>query len=376
MIKVGVTGNNGFIGKHVCNNLRLLADQFELIDFKRAYFDDSNSLNDFVQSCDVIIHLAGINRHDDIQFLHDTNVSITEKLLGACNSVQAKPKIIFSSSSQQKQDNLYGKSKKTSADLISHWSVSNASASTILIIPNVFGPFGEPYYNSVISTFCYELVNGKNPTIQIDNVVKFIYVDELVDIIIEEVMNLSSSNLLEVSSTYECLVSEILSTLELFKETYFNKNSIPNLSNTFQLNLFNTFRSYINHKSFFPVMLNQHEDERGAFVEIVRLGTGGQVSFSTTHPSVVRGNHFHKRKIERFAVIKGKALIQLRKYNDEEVLEFHLDGATPSFVDMPVWYSHNIKNVGDETLYTIFWINEPYNAANPDTYFEEVSFHV
>lgn len=372
MIKVGVTGNNGFIGQHICNNVRLLSDEFELIDFERAYFDDPKRLTSFVQSCDAIIHLAGINRHDDIQFLHDTNISITEKLLNACERVQAKPKIIFSSSSQQNENNLYGKSKKASSDLIYNWSLDNDSASAIMVIPNVFGPFGKPYYNSVISTFCYELVNGKNPTIQIDKDVKFIYVDELVEIILEEARDRAKSNVIEVQHTYECKVSELLTTLELFKEDYFYNNKIPNLTNAFQLNLFNTFRSYISHKNFFPIQLTKHEDDRGAFVEIVRLGTGGQVSFSTTHPSIVRGNHFHKRKIERFAVIKGKALIQLRKYNDDEIIEFFLNGDTPSFVDMPVWFTHNIKNIGEETLYTIFWINEAYNPETPDTYFEKV----
>jgi UDP-2-acetamido-2,6-beta-L-arabino-hexul-4-ose reductase len=99
---------------------------------------------------------------------------------------------------------------------------------------------------------------------------------------------------------------------------------------------------------------------------------GGQVSFSTTFPGITRGNHFHTRKIERFAVIKGKALIQLRKYNTSEILDFELNGDQPSYVDMPVWFTHNIKNTGEDELYTVFWINEFYNEADPDTYFENV----
>ncbi len=372
MIKVGVTGKNGFIGQHVCNHLRLSTHEFELIDFERAYFDDRERLDIFVQTCDVIIHLAGINRHEDSKVLHDTNICLTEKLLGACVSVNAKPKIIFSSSLQQKEENPYGKSKKTSSDLISNWSLDNTASASVLIIPNVFGPFGKPHYNSVISTFCYELVRGVQPTIQVDKEVNFIYVDELVEIILDQVRNATLSDVLEVSHTHKSTVSAILKKLQEFKKTYFLNGNIPNLTSTFELNLFNTFRSFINHKNYFPVALTAHEDNRGAFVEIVRLGTGGQVSFSTTHPGIVRGNHFHKRKIERFTVIKGKALIQLRKYNEEEVLEFYLDGANPAYVDMPVWYTHNIKNIGDEILYTIFWINEAYNADSPDTYFETV----
>src|SRR5690606_37816701 len=101
-------------------------------------------------------------------------------------------------------------------------------------------------------------------------------------------------------------------------------------------------------------------------------GTGGQVSFSTTVPGITRGNHYHTRKIERFAVIKGKALIQLRTIGTEKVLDFYRDGESPAYVDMPIWYTHNIKNIGHEVLYTIFWINEPYDEEDADTYFEPV----
>jgi UDP-2-acetamido-2,6-beta-L-arabino-hexul-4-ose reductase len=125
-------------------------------------------------------------------------------------------------------------------------------------------------------------------------------------------------------------------------------------------------------KNYFPVKFTQHTDPRGSFVEVIRLGVGGQVSFSTTVPGITRGNHYHTRKIERFAVIKGKALIQLRRIGTDEVLDFYLDGTEPAYVDMPIWYTHNIKNIGDDILYTNFWINEFYNPDNADTYFEDV----
>jgi UDP-2-acetamido-2,6-beta-L-arabino-hexul-4-ose reductase len=124
--------------------------------------------------------------------------------------------------------------------------------------------------------------------------------------------------------------------------------------------------------NFFPIKYKNNIDERGNFVEIIRLEIGGQVSFSTTINGITRGNHFHTRKIERFSVIKGKALIQLRKIGTTEVFEYYLSGEEPAYVDMPIWYTHNIKNIGQEELYTIFWINEFYDANNPDTYFENV----
>ena len=129
---------------------------------------------------------------------------------------------------------------------------------------------------------------------------------------------------------------------------------------------------YMDIANYFPKKLEQHADERGAFVEIARLGISGQSSFSTTLPEITRGNHYHTRKIERFVVIKGKALIQLRKIGNDEVYNFYLDGNEAAYVDMPVWYTHNIKNIGEETLYTIFWINEAFDINDPDTYFEIV----
>jgi UDP-2-acetamido-2,6-beta-L-arabino-hexul-4-ose reductase len=172
--------------------------------------------------------------------------------------------------------------------------------------------------------------------------------------------------------TSEAKVSEILTMLNYYKEVYQERGEIPEINNTFELNLFNTYRCFIDIKNYFPIKFTQHTDARGSFVEVIKLGVGGQVSFSTTVPGITRGNHFHTRKIERFAVIKGKALIQLRKIGSDEVLDFYLDGNEPAYVDMPIWYTHNIKNIGDEVLYTNFWINEFYDPNDSDTYFEIV----
>ena len=175
-----------------------------------------------------------------------------------------------------------------------------------------------------------------------------------------------------IQHTVEIKVSSLLKILNDYKARYFEKGEIPELNSTFRINLFNTFLCYIDHASFFPFHLKINADNRGSFVETVKLNSGGQVSFSTTVPGITRGNHFHTRKAERFAVIKGKARIELRRIGTDKVVSFELDGTRPSFVDMPVWYTHNITNVGTEELYTIFWINEFYNSEDPDTYFEVV----
>ena len=157
-----------------------------------------------------------------------------------------------------------------------------------------------------------------------------------------------------------------------FKTSYFEKGLFPELKDRFEINLFNTFRCYMDIARHFPVNLTMNTDERGSFVETVKTQLGGQVSFSTTKPGITRGNHFHTRKIERFAVIRGKARIQLRRIGTSEVMNFDLDGSQPGYVDMPVWYTHNITNTGTEELYTIFWINEFFDPNDPDTYYEIV----
>ena len=372
MLKIGITGQAGFVGTHLYNTLGLFPEEFERIDFQKEYFEDPNQLNEFVAQCDVIVHLAAMNRHNDPQVIYDTNIGLVEKLIQSLDQTKSKAHVLFSSSSQEERDNLYGKSKKEGRELMMNWAEKAAGKFTGMIIPNVFGPFGHPNYNSVVATFCHKLAHNETPTIEVDGELKLIYVGELVEAILSEIRKGKSNAELVIAHTSESKVSQLLSLLECYKAAYQDKGIIPSLNTTFELNLFNTFRCYMDIANHFPVKFVEHTDPRGSFVEIIRLGVGGQVSFSTTVPSITRGNHYHTRKIERFAVIKGKALIQLRCIGTDEVLDFYLDGAEPAYVDMPIWYTHNIKNIGDEVLYTNFWINEFYDPNDPDTYFENV----
>ena len=372
MLKIGITGQVGFIGTHLYNTLGLFAEEFQRIEFHKEFFEDEELLNDFVSKCDVIVHLAAMNRHNDPQVIYDTNIGLVEKLIQSLTHTNCKPHILFSSSTQEEKDNLYGKSKKEGRELMIRWAEESGGKFTGMIIPNVFGPFGHPNYNSVVATFCHKLSHNEVPKIEVDGEMKLIYVGELVAAILKEIRSGENNNEVLVSPTSESKVSRILTLLEKYKSEYQDKGEIPAINNTFELNLFNTFRCYMDIKNHFPVKYTQHVDPRGSFVEVIRLGVGGQVSFSTTVPGITRGNHYHTRKIERFAVIKGKALIQLRRIGTEEVLDFYLDGNEPAYVDMPIWYTHNIKNIGEEVLYTNFWINEFYDVNDPDTYFEEV----
>jgi UDP-2-acetamido-2,6-beta-L-arabino-hexul-4-ose reductase len=376
-LKIGITGQTGFIGTYLYNFLGLHSEVVR-IAFDDEYFND-NRLNDFVKSCDVIVHLAAMNRHNDPEVIYETNINLVKKLIEACESTNSTPHILFSSSTQEENDNLYGKSKRDGRNLLEKWAERNNSKFTGLVIPNVFGPFGNPYYNSFIATFCYQLTHGELPEIEIDGDVKLIYIGELVEEIFGFIVAMHKKvsddciiDKVKVKYTSQSKVSTILRILEGFKKNYFEKGIIPDLSTTFEKNLFNTFLCFIDHAKFFPFHLTKHSDDRGSFIEVVKLNSGGQVSFSTTVQGVTRGNHYHTRKAERFTVIKGKARINLRKVGTSHIISFDLDGRKPSFVDMPVWYTHNIKNVGNDELITIFWINEHYNPEDGDTYFEQV----
>lgn len=387
VIKIGITGQDGFVGTHLYNTLGLYPDKFTRVPFVDHYFEDADKLEAFVKKCDVIVHLAAMNRHGDPQVIYDTNIRLVKQLVTAMEATVHKPHVLFSSSTQEEQDNPYGRSKKEGRELLEKWASRNNAHFTGLVIPNVFGPFGIPHYNSVIATFCHRLTHNEQPKIEIDGDMKLIYVAELVKVILDQVIGLRStvnsprSAVIDLKSTIdniivlhtaEIKVSALLQKLTEYKVNYFENGILPDLSKPFDRNLFNTFLCYIDHQSFFPFKLKKNSDDRGSFVETLKLNSGGQVSFSTTKPGITRGNHFHIRKAERFVVIKGKARIELRKIGSEKIMSFELDGQQPAFVDMPVWHTHNITNIGREELYTIFWINEFYDQDDPDTYFELV----
>ena len=399
--KIGITGQTGFIGTHLYNTLGLNADKYERIAFRDEYFQKEETLDAFVKQCDVIVHLAAMNRHNDPDVLYRTNIELVQKLINSMERTETKPYVIMSSSLQEERDNLYGRSKREGRKLFNKWADRNNAAFTGLIIPNVFGPFGVPFYNSVISTFSHQVVNNLVPKIEVDAELKLIYVGDLVDKIISlttestentattestenteegekghsqfSILN-SQLNLprqIQVEHMAEYKVSELLQKLQGFREMYQLKGIFPELNDRFEVALFNTFRSYLPQEHF-PVKYTKHADPRGVYVEAMKFCSGGQAAFSTTVPGITRGNHFHTRKVERFAVIQGKASIKLRKYGTDGVIEYILDGDDPAYVDMPIWFTHNITNIGDGELLTMFWINEFYDPEDPDTYFEKV----
>jgi len=372
MIKVGITGQAGFIGTHLYNTLGLYPKEFERIPFEDSFFDDDKTLISFTGKCDAIVHLAAVNRYEDQEVLYKTNIELSERLIRAIQHSDNKPHIIVSSSVQEDLDNQYGKSKRIAREKLAEFSERNRCLFTGLVFPNIFGPFGKPFYNSFVATFCHLLNEDGRPSVDFDKEIPLLYVSDVAATIISSIRTRSTGNRIIVKENTIRKVTEVLLLLENFKATYSDKGYIPELPTKFEIDLFNTFRSYSQLELRNPVSLKLNSDHRGSFVEVIKAATTGQFSFSTTKSGITRGNHFHTRKVERFAVIGGKALIELRRVGTNKKYQFELDGKNPSYVDMPIWYTHNITNRGSEELITLFWINEFFDPSDPDTFYEKV----
>ena len=370
-MKIGITGQNGFIGYHLTQTIKYKHSDYTLVPFQKSFFEMKSLLAAFVSTCDVIVHLAGVNRAETDEEVYGANIKLNTAIKKALIDANFKGHLLFASSSQENGDSLYGKAKKESRVLLEDTINTLGGKFTGLIIPNVFGPFCKPNYNSFIATFCSKILNNEVSEVIQDANVPLLYVGNLVEQILE-VIREPKNSLIQIQPDLEVKVTEVLDILNSFKVSYIDSNTIPSLQTHFELQLFNTFRSYIDLNKTYPIALNKHTDERGFFSEIIKTDSGGQFSYSTTLSNITRGNHFHTRKIERFVVIQGEAKISLRKIGSKKVYDFLLDGEKPSFVDIPIWFTHNITNIGDEPLFTSFWINEPYDSEDRDTYFENV----
>lgn len=368
-MNVGITGQSGFIGSHLYNYLQT-KDDINLIPFQRSFFESKDKLDNYLKRCDVVVHLAGMNRGPNDE-VYDANIRLAKMLASSLERTDHKPHIIFSSSTHESRDTPYGKSKLESRLILSKWAKRNGTKFTGLIIPNVYGPFCKPFYNSVVATFCHQLTHDQEPEVHVDQLIRLLYVDELVQRIYNVLKTGQDAYELPIQATKEIMVSKLLSKLIHFKEQYLNENVIPYLADPFDLSLFNTFRSYI-EPDHYPVQYDLKTDDRGTLFETVRSLNQGQVFFSYTKPGIERGNHYHRRKLERFSIIKGKALVQLRRIGTEKIIEYTLDGDNPSFIDIPIYHTHNLVNLGKDDLLMLFWASELFNPDDTDTYYEKV----
>lgn len=363
---IGITGIDGFLGWHL--RAYLLANKFpSVLGADRKTFNDPKLLQEFVHSVDVIIHLAGMNRGTEVD-IERTNITITEKLIYACTATNSHPHVIFANSIQAGRHEAYERSKQCCAELLQKWANTGGGVFTNVILPNVFGEGGKPFYNSVVATFCQQLTTGENARIMEDRCLEMIHAQDVARIIAEKI-NCSDSEEVRVKGC-SLYVSELLSKLQKVASDY-REQLIPDLSDPLTVNLFNTYRSYLFPHQY-PVSLSVKADLRGSLFEAVKTSGQGQCFLSTTKSGVTRGNHFHTKKFERFLVLAGHAIIRLRKLFSQSVVEFSVKGDVPQYIDIPTFYTHDITNVGTEDLLTLFWSNEIFDPNVPDTIQEPV----
>ena len=365
-MRLGITGSSGFIGWHLRCHL-LQRPEIECVFANEDEFSSGDALKDFVSQCDAIIHLAGMNRGKE-QKVYETNVTLAEKLVKACEEKRVGPHIIFTNSIQYKLNNAYGRSKREAWSIIKKWSQKIGAKCTNVILPNVFGEHCRPFYNSVVATFCYQLANGYEPKIIEDRVIPLIHVGKVAEIFIKILQEGLEGDVRPEGK--EIKVSKLLDLLSNLDSTY-KQGIIPEVSDSFIRQLFNTYRSYL-FPSFYPVRPRVNIDERGELFETVVSKSGGQCFVSTTKPGITRGNHYHVNKFERFFIVKGEALLRLRRLLSDDIEEFYIDGRDPGYVDIPTLHTHNITNIGEGELITLFWADEIYDPENPDTYAEFV----
>ncbi len=368
--KIGITGMAGFVGTHLRDRLMREKD-IEVLPFEDAYYDNPAAFIEFCKKADIIVHLAGVNRHEP-QVVYQKNIELMEKLLEYVDTAGSKPYILFSSSTQIERDNEYGRGKKKAMELLEQWTQKNNASAVSMVVPNVFGDGGRPFYNSVVATFCHQVTHGQQPTIDKDGRMTMIYINDLVEEIVRLIQSPVTGYRIEyIKPRIEIQVSEILALLNKYKDAFYSSGMVPTIKSDFERDLYNTFITYMDAADW-ERHLKLNTDNRGTFVEVFKLEAGGQVSFSTTKPGITRGNHYHIRKNEKFCVVSGQASIKLRRIGTDKVIEYKVSGDNPSWVEMPIYYTHNITNIGNTELVTLFWINEHFNPNDPDTFFQEV----
>jgi UDP-2-acetamido-2,6-beta-L-arabino-hexul-4-ose reductase len=364
--RIGITGASGLVGWHLACAIKA-AGHDEIRMAGRSEFSDPARLDDFVAGCDVVVHLAGLNRGEASE-VEETNVWLAGQLTTAVERSGSVPMVIFANSTHRDLNTPYGRSKQRAAACFRESSQRTSFPFVDLVLPNVFGELGLPFANSAVSTFCHQLANNEDPKIIEDREVELVHAQDVAERILA-CMESRDSREIRLRG-HDIKVSDLLQRLHDLAAHY-GGAMLPELPTRFDRQLFNTLRSYrFLARPSEPLILR--EDERGAFVELAKRKGEGQVSYSWTHPGVTRGNHFHLEKIERFVVLEGIADIKVRKLFSQEVVTVAVDGRRPCAVDMPTLHTHSITNAGSGVLLTMFWVDEIFDPGRPDTFVEPV----
>jgi len=366
-MKILITGAEGFVGKNLISELRNQGFS-DLLEYDINKNNDL--LDDFARECQFVFHLAGVNRPEKPEDFMKGNFGFTTELLDALKKYNNKAPVLISSSIQAALDNPYGQSKKAGEDLMFAYSKETNAPVFVYRLPNVFGKWCRPNYNSAIATFCNNIAN--NLPIQVNDptvTMQLVYIDDVVASFIGKLKNSSNNTEIfeKVTPVHEIRLGEIVDLLNAFKDSRENL-LLPNMNDAFTKKLYSTYLSYLPADKFsYPLKMNV--DERGSFTEFIKTKERGQVSINISKPGITKGNHWHHTKNEKFLVVKGKGVIRFRKTDSTEIIEYFVSGEKLEVVDIPVGYTHNIENLGDSDMVTVMWVNEIFDAQRPDTYF-------
>ena len=371
MKKVLVTGAKGFIGKNLVLELknRKVYEVFECdVD------TTEEQLAQFAKECEFVFHLAGVNRPQRTEEFMEGNYGFTTKLLEILQKNGNKSPILMSSSIQAKLDNDYGKSKKAGEDYILDYGSNNSIATYVFRLPNVYGKWCRPNYNSAIATFCNNIARGLEIKVNDrSTLLTVVYIDDVVNAFIDAtdgVVARDDEGYCKVSIEDKITLGEIVDTLYSFKDSR-KTLSVANMNRGVIKKLYSTYLSYLPEDEF-AYDLRMNADARGSFTEFLRTDGQGQVSINISKPHIVKGNHWHHTKNEKFLVVKGTGVIRFRKIGTDNVIEYPVSGDKLQVVDIPCGYTHNIENIGDDDMVTVMWANEPFDKDHPDTFYEEV----
>lgn len=371
MKKVLVTGAKGFIGKNLVLELKN-RKTFEVFECDVDTTEDQ--LAQFAKECEFVFHLAGVNRPQRTEEFMEGNYGFTTKLLEILQKNGNRSPILMSSSIQAKLDNDYGKSKKAGEDYILDYGSKNSIATYVFRLPNVYGKWCRPNYNSAIATFCNNIARGLEIKVNDrSTLLTVVYIDDVVNAFIDAtdgIVARDDDGYCKVSIEDKITLGEIVDTLYSFKDSR-KTLSVANMNRGVIKKLYSTYLSYLPEDEF-AYDLRMNADARGSFTEFLRTDGQGQVSINISKPHIVKGNHWHHTKNEKFLVVKGTGVIRFRKIGTDKVIEYPVSGDKLQVVDIPCGYTHNIENVGDDDMVTVMWANEPFDKDRPDTFYEEV----
>ncbi len=395
-----ITGSKGFIGRNLIAQLHNEGIN-NILEFDKD--TDRALLEEYTNKCDFVFHLAGVNRPKDDKEFKEGNSDLTAYLMELLKANPKRPGVAMTSSIQAALSNPYGESKKAGEGAVFSYGEQTGAPVFVYRLPNVFGKWSRPNYNTVVATFCHNV--ARDIPIQVNDrstMLRFVYIDDVVQEFIAALAGRAASlsegiiygssfegrsdsrsvmtepalfpedadRYKGIRKVFEISLGGLADMIASFKETRKNL-SVPDMSDALTSAMYSTYLSFLPEDEF-AYDLKMNEDQRGSFTEFIRNEDRGQVSVNISHPGITKGQHWHHSKNEKFLVVKGEGLIRFRRIDSEEVIEYRVNGRKLQVVDIPTGYTHSIVNIGNEDMVTVMWASEPFDPEHPDTYYMEV----